>query len=93
MVMEHIETKKNRKQYHGGCCCCRDLLHVIMWAMYLLILLTTIPTSIPHVAAAERYYFPSSNVNDSLFSYYAIDPTSNYGYNFAPATTDPFYKH
>ena len=67
MVMERLAT--NSKDYHGGCCY-GDLLHVVWKATCLLILL---PTSNPTVAAAASddfsYYLPSSNVNDSLFSY------------------------
>ena len=82
MVMERLAIKKNRKQYHGGCCY-GDLLHVIMGAKYLLILLTTMPTSpIPsHLAdATESYHLPSSNVNDSLFLYTANDLNGNFSY-------------
>ena len=67
MVMERLAT--NSKDYHGACCY-GDLLHVVWKATCLLILL---PTSNPTVAAAASddfsYYLPSSNVNDSLFSY------------------------
>ena len=75
VVMDGLAN--NSKDWHGdlvqaiwrrraGCscfcfcfcfCCCTSLL--------LLLFITSIPT----VAAADAYQFPSSNVNDSLFSY------------------------
>ena len=74
-MMERLNNHSIHVVWRGtsSCCCCS------ITATSFLILLTTITTSsIP--VATETYQFPSSNVNNSLFSYSANDLNGNFSY-------------